>query len=122
LGRIYGNGTSPGCKEYELYLSLMSVFIHKKLLGGGIMVLKNYMEELVFDAIKNLSKELSDCTCEKFMFDVAAIALNDLPTKYVVTEKGMLYSKIETLKQQFEVDIITAVTKAIEKVNKNPQH
>jgi len=100
----------------------MSVFIHKKLLGGGIMVLKNYMEELVFDAIKNLSKELSVCTCEKCMFDVAAIALNDLPTKYVVTEKGMLYSKIETLKQQFEVDIITAVTKAIEKVNKNPQH
>jgi len=99
-------------------------YYYGKYLGVcvNMIVLKNFMEELVFDAVKDLSKELSVCTCEKCMLDVAAIALNDLPPKYVVTEKGKLYSKIETLKQQFEVDIITAVTKAIEKVNKNPQH
>lgn len=86
------------------------------------MMLKNYMEELVFGAVQDLSAKLSTCTCEKCLLDISAIALNELPTKYVVTEKGELYSKIETLKQQFEVDITTAVTKAIRIVNKNPQH
>lgn len=85
-------------------------------------MIKNYMEELVLEAVKELSKKLSVCTCEKYMLDVAAIALNQLPPKYLVTEKGEVYSKIESLTQQFGVDIITTVTKAIEIVNNNPQH
>ena len=83
------------------------------------MLLKNYMEELVFNMIEDLSKKISICTCQKC---IAAIALNELPPKYVVTEKGELYSKLEILKQQFEVDIVSSVTKAIEKVGNHPQH
>jgi len=86
------------------------------------MLLKNYMEELVFNMIEDLSKKISICTCQKCMLDIAAIALNELPPKYVVTEKGELYSKLEILKQQFEVDIVSSVTKAIEKVGNHPQH
>lgn len=84
--------------------------------------IKNYMEEIVFKQIKDVLKDIEICTCEKCTMDIAALALNNLPPKYVVTEKGELYSKIDTLKQQFEVDVIAAITKAAVTVKRNPRH
>lgn len=84
--------------------------------------IKNYMEEAVFSVMKEVLDDINVCTCDKCILDIAAIALNDLPPKYIVSEKGELYSKINTLKQQFDVDIIAAVTKAAVIVKKNPRH
>jgi len=84
--------------------------------------LKNYMEEVVFRMMKEVLEDINTCKCEKCMLDIAAIALNDLPPKYFVTEKGELYSKINSLRQQFEVDIIAAITKAAVLVKRNPRH
>ncbi len=50
--------------------------------------IKNYMEDVVFGQMKEVLADINMCTCEKCLLDVAAIALNDLPPKYVVTEKG----------------------------------
>jgi len=84
--------------------------------------IKNYMEEIVFEQMKDVLADINMCTCEKCLLDIAAIALNDLPSKYVVTEKGELYSKINALSQQFEVDVIAAITKAAVIVKRNPRH
>lgn len=84
--------------------------------------IKNYMEEIVFNLMEEVLKDINVCTCEKCILDIAALALNDLPPKYIVTEKGELYSKINTLKQQFEVDVISALTKAAVLVKRNPKH
>jgi competence protein ComFB len=84
--------------------------------------LKNYMEEIVFNQMKDVLADINVCKCEKCMMDIAAIALNDLPTKYIVTEKGELYSKINILMQQFEVDVVSAITKAAVLVKRNPRH
>ena len=54
--------------------------------------------------------------------DIMAIALNDVPPKYVVTDAGELFSKVRELEQQFEVDIETAIVKAAIYVSKNPKH
>jgi competence protein ComFB len=51
-----------------------------------------------------------------------AIALNTLPPKYVVTPKGHLYSKIETLQRQNDVDLIAAITKGAMIVSRMPRH
>ncbi|MDQ2085286.1 late competence development ComFB family protein [Herbivorax sp. ANBcel31] len=83
---------------------------------------KNYMEEVVFLVMKEISEDINVCTCEKCSLDILAIALNDLPPKYIVSEKGELYSKINALKQQFEVDVIAALTKAAILVKRNPRH
>ncbi|NSW90966.1 MAG: late competence development ComFB family protein [Firmicutes bacterium] len=80
------------------------------------------MEELVFSMLKNVIDDIDVCSCDKCMLDIAALALNELPPKYVVTEKGELYSKVNILRQQFEVDILTAITKAAEKVKEHPRH
>jgi len=84
--------------------------------------IKNYMEEVVFSQLKEVIEDINCCTCEKCMLDIAAIALNNLPPKYIVTPKGELYSKINSLKQQFEVDVIAAITRAAVLVKRNPRH
>lgn len=84
--------------------------------------IKNYMEEIVFGQMKEVLLDINVCTCDKCMLDIAAIALNDLPPKYIVTEKGELYSKINSLSQQFEVDIVSAITKAAVLVKRKPRH
>jgi competence protein ComFB len=60
--------------------------------------LKNFMEEVVFLVMKDIVKDINVCTCEKCSLDIAAIALNDLPPKYIVSEKGELYSRIDGLR------------------------
>ncbi|NJD03568.1 MAG: competence protein ComFB [Ruminiclostridium sp.] len=84
--------------------------------------IKNYMEEIVFNQMKDILSDINMCKCEKCMMDIAAIALNDLPSKYIVTEKGELYSKINALSQQFEVDVVSAVTKAAVLVKRRTRH
>jgi competence protein ComFB len=84
--------------------------------------LKNYMEEIVSIYLDVVLKDINMCKCEKCKLDVAAKALNDLPPKYVVTKKGEVYSKIDNLKLQFEVDVILAITKAAVLVKRNPKH
>jgi competence protein ComFB len=84
--------------------------------------IKNYMEEVVFMLMKEVLNDINSCKCDKCILDIAAIALNDLPPKYIVSEKGELYSKINSLKQQFEVDVIAAITKAAVLVKRKPRH
>ena len=60
--------------------------------------IKNYMEEIVFSSIKEVLDDIKVCSCDKCILDIAAIALNELPPKYIVTEKGELYSKVDSLR------------------------
>ncbi|HHV60461.1 MAG TPA: late competence development ComFB family protein [Clostridiaceae bacterium] len=84
--------------------------------------LKNYMEDIVKALMGEILDDINVCKCEKCRMDISAIALNNLPPKYIVTEKGELYLKLNTLKQQFEVDVISAITHAAIMVKRNPRH
>ncbi len=84
--------------------------------------LKNYMEDVVKIILNEIIYNINVCDCEKCRMDIAAIALNKLPHRYIVSEKGELYSKINTLRQQFEVDIVSAITHAAMQVSSNPRH
>lgn len=87
------------------------------------MELHNLMEEEVLNVIDNIKKERGlFCNCEKCRLDIAAVALNNLNPKYVVTEKGYLYARVNNMNYQFNTDVVTAVIKAIEVVGKNPKH
>lgn len=87
------------------------------------MELKNLMEDEVMYIVNQLLSERKDmCTCNKCKLDIAAIALNVLPPRYVVTEIGKLYGKVDNMSYQLDVDIITEVTKAIEIVKNSPHH
>jgi len=87
------------------------------------MKLKNYMESAVRNTLKEmLEKRSSTCRCSRCRLDIIAYALNHLPPKYVVTEKGHTYTRTAEMAQQFSTDLIVAVSKAIKHVNKNPRH
>jgi competence protein ComFB len=85
-------------------------------------VLKNLMEETVLQAIEEFMGKENMCTCEQCRLDVAAIALNNLPPRYVVTPKGASYAHADLLELQKYVDIIGAITKAIKLVKEHPRH
>ena len=85
--------------------------------------LKNYTEIMVDDLMENvLSKYLTICKCDKCRLDIKAVALNLLPTRYVVTETGKIYKKIEEMGVQLQADIIAALVEAIDQVRKYPRH
>ncbi len=87
------------------------------------MEFHNYMEDIVEDTLEKLLSEREDvCKCERCKLDIIALALNRLPPKYVVTQKGRIYTKLAELELQLKADVVKEITKAIEIVKKNPQH
>lgn len=88
----------------------------------SLLDVRNYMENIVLHQLDNIIEKVNACNCQACRSDVFAITLNNLPPKYIVTEKGHLYSKLSVLQQQFEVDVITELVKAIKIVSSNPRH
>ncbi|MCM8801409.1 MAG: late competence development ComFB family protein [Candidatus Omnitrophica bacterium] len=87
------------------------------------MRLYNYMEEVVKDILEKLLLKKQDiCKCQKCKFDMMAHALNRLPPKYVVSNKGIVFTKLQEVEIQFRTDVVKEVTRAIEHISKNPQH
>jgi competence protein ComFB len=92
------------------------------MLDKNNLELKNYMEICVVDLLEPVLTNLNACTCDNCLHDILAIALNSLPAKYVVTKKGEMYTKLNNLQHQFDVDIVSAIAKASVIVSRNPRH
>ncbi|MBP5605305.1 MAG: late competence development ComFB family protein [Ruminiclostridium sp.] len=88
------------------------------------MAVLNSMEGIVDVALSELLKEEPDCcTCDHCMDDMKCLALNALPPKYVSSEKGALFSKINSaMTQQNSIDIRVACINALEFVKSHPHH
>ncbi|GAA0076251.1 late competence development ComFB family protein [Clostridium sp. CTA-5] len=82
----------------------------------------NYMEIWVKEHMEQQLKKSDVCKCERCQRDIYALALNNLKPYYVVTNKGGVMAKLNTMYQQFETDITIEVEKAIEIVKKSPRH
>ncbi len=83
---------------------------------------KNVMEYLVLNKISEVWNALECCKCAQCKNDVIALALNELPTKYVVTQKGEVYARIDELSIEKEAEILTALAKAAKIVKEKPRH
>lgn len=83
---------------------------------------KNVTELAVEQKLEELWRDYDCCKCEQCHDDIMAYALNHIKTKYVSSTEGTLYSKAAILIKDYEVEIITAVTKAILQVQSNPRH
>lgn len=85
--------------------------------------LKNVMEELVYEKLDELMDRLGSCKCRNCRMDSAAFALNHLPPKYVVSDRGELISKTIFLdKGQYEMDVTMAIINGVTKVMERPRH
>ncbi len=87
------------------------------------IILVNCMEEIVWSLMDEILEKYPEaCKCESCLNDIAALALNDLPPKYVTREKGQVYARLPLLESQYKADVFSALTKAINKVKKSPHH
>lgn len=87
------------------------------------MKVYNYMEDIVKDILDSLLAEKENiCKCEKCRLDITAWALNRLSPKYVVSNRGRIFTKLQEVEVQFRADVTRELAKAISRISKNPQH
>lgn len=86
------------------------------------MELHNTMEDLVEEHIDAVMAAMECCGCAKCRLDVMALALNSLPCKYVATEKGAMFAKVDHMMMQMDTDVISALSSAAAKVKGRPKH
>lgn len=85
--------------------------------------LHNVMEDCVEQKLNSVLPQMEQyCRCDKCRRDMEAYALNRLSAKYVLSDKGVVYQKFDSLSVQSDAEITTAVIKAIETIGKNPNH
>ncbi len=85
--------------------------------------LKNIMEDAVEYQLNKLLPTMPNvCSCENCKLDMASYALNRLSPQYVRTDTGALFQKLHNYQPQAEVEILTVVISAIEKIGNHPQH
>lgn len=81
-------------------------------------VLINVTEYAVNKRINEAFAKFKCCKCDRCMKDVAAIALNKLPTKYMVIEED----RIDQVVEENATDVIPALVAAVMAVKTNPRH
>lgn len=87
------------------------------------MELHNYIEKVVREVLDEMLSRKNDiCKCEKCRLDMMAIALNNLPPQYYVSDKGEVFSKLMSTYADMRTKVLTEVTKAIMQVEKQPFH
>lgn len=84
----------------------------------------NVVEKFVWDKVEEILSNQPDniCKCEKCQVDMVTYALNRLKPNYVSSDKGEVYIRIKAMDANFSATLVVAVTEAIDKVSKNPQH
>jgi competence protein ComFB len=87
-------------------------------------VLVNEAETLV---IEELGKQLDSdkreiCRCNECVVDMAAVALNGIKPLYRVSLLGTMYAAQAMNEASYAASVKDVVSKAIEKVRKNPAH
>jgi len=80
------------------------------------------MEGYVEDLLPSVIRTMDICKCKRCRMDIAAYALNRLPPKYVVTDQGHMFAKLESFHSQFDVDIIKVITHGASIIGANPKH
>ncbi len=87
------------------------------------MEYKNYMEVIVEEKMDEVLAQYPQCCkCEQCRHDIAVIALNNLHPRYVSTEKGQLFARIQEMNSQSEIEVLRQLMTAVEIVSANPRH
>lgn len=85
-------------------------------------VFLNVMETLVNEIVDKWICQFGVCTCSRCKADVIALALTNLPSKYVVVGRNAAAPLMNFYSQQFSGAITVEVTKACTKVMERPHH
>jgi len=87
--------------------------------------LKNESEKLVIEELGRQIEAIEDnavCRCNTCIVDMAAMALNMVKPLYRVSLLGTQYVSVAMEEKEYADSLKKCVSKAIEKVRKNPAH
>jgi len=84
--------------------------------------LVNCTEEVVLNYVEKWFPSTDVCQCYECRLDIIAIMLNSLKPHYVVTEKGVLFSKLNEFDLQHKVDLVSTMSDAVSTVKHHPRH
>ncbi len=82
----------------------------------------NVMQALVEDKADKYIKMFGLCDCNRCRIDVIALALSNLPAKYVVAKPHELIPRLSIYEQKFSASVVTQVMSACRKVLDRPHH
>ena len=82
----------------------------------------NVTQALVEDKAEKYMKMFSMCTCNRCRIDVIALALSNLPAKYVVAKPKDMIPRLSMYESKYSAAVITQVMKACKKVIDLPHH
>ncbi len=115
--------------EHSLYIDC------KKMIGDGFMPIKfkketlkeihvaNVMERLVDEQFPIVMAKYPDaCCCRQCLSDIKALTLNNVKPRYVSTDRGDLFERVNISDMLVKVDVLRAMTEAAEKVTNNCRH
>ena len=90
-------------------------------------MLKNYTEVAVTEVFEEVlaalrKKDPNICACDRCREDVMAVALNRLPPKYIATDKGEIFTKVNFDRVGGKAEIIASLIHGFELVGKHPRH
>ena len=71
---------------------------------------------------ENPHKYVDVCQCPQCLARIQAVALNELPTKYVTGTTGKVFGEYESRESQNLSDIMTAIGKGMAYITANPPH
>lgn len=81
------------------------------------------MEQVVNELLPTVMEKYPDLKWDSdCVSDIKAIALNNLRPRYVATQKGEVYVKVDTISAQAKAKILSEITKAAEIVKQNPRN
>ncbi len=82
----------------------------------------NVCEELVRDKVHEYMDRFNKCKCKRCVADTMALALTNLPPKYVVLNNKDEIPFISFYENKYRILLMTELTKACLTVNSNPRH
>ena len=85
-------------------------------------ILRNYWEDKVVERARTMIGKMEMCTCDKCLFDVAALVLNKLPPQYVTTHKGSLMMQIPATTAKMELELTVLLSRSAKMVKDKPMH
>lgn len=88
-----------------------------------LMELRNLMEAEVDEILSILLEGRDDlCLCDRCVLDMKSYALNRLPARYIVSERGLTHKILDTVREaQTKADVVQVVAEAIRTVGRRPR-
>ncbi|MCL1896911.1 MAG: late competence development ComFB family protein [Clostridiales bacterium] len=82
----------------------------------------NLVMQIAEDLLPSVMKKLEVEDTADNREDILALALNNLPTKYVTSSEGRLYAElVNNFKVQYQTDVLSSLTRAAIKVKGRPR-